>query len=177
MEISKYLKTDKEISNDDLDFDKLTTDIKKGLEKEVKTQFESDLKSRESEFSQKEKELTEKIANMQNEYDILANKYSEQSSVVNRKNMEVAMLSQGFKQENFDEVEKLRTSIYGDIADDTEAVQKVKEHFGKVYFQETPKFAQAPEESNFNKVDEKPKSNIVVNRNTNIKDLIKVKEN
>jgi hypothetical protein len=53
MEISKYLKTDKEISNDDLDFDKLTTDIKKGLEKEVKTQFESDFKSREDEFSQK----------------------------------------------------------------------------------------------------------------------------
>ena len=176
MEISKYLKTDKEISNEDLDLDKLETDIKKGLEKDIKSQYESDFKTKESEFSQKEKELTEKIANMQNEYDILANKYSEQSNIVNRKNMEVAMLSQGFSQENFDEVEKLRTSIYGDIADDTEAVQKVKEHFGKVYFQETPKFTQAPDESNFNKVDEKPQSDIVITRNTNIKDLLKEKK-
>ena len=144
MDIKKYL-TNKEIelSNDDLDFDKLQKDLTKGMY----TEDELQAKIAEVKESVKNdtKSLNEKLATMQTDYDSLNNKYAEQTQELKNKNLLNAMLGEGFKADSFEEISKLRTSLYGDEADDTKAVQMIKEHFGKVYFDD-PK-EQAPNEA------------------------------
>jgi hypothetical protein len=117
--------------------------------------------------------LNEKLATLQTEYDSLTNKYAEQTQNLKDKNLLNVMLEQGFKSSSFDEVSKLRTSLYGDEPDDTKAVQKVKEHFGKVYFETTKE--QAPNEGSFNAKNSNEGQDIVITRNTNLSQLIKNK--
>lgn len=176
MDISKYLKNkDIEITNDDINVDKLQKDLLKGYISEEEAKAKET--SAEEELNKKISELTSKVSTMQTDYDTLQGKYTEQANSLRQKNLENVMLSQGFKADNFDEVSKLRTGLYGDIKDDTEAVQKVKEHFGKVYFESESKSNPTPEESNLNS--NKPKEeqkDIVITRKTSVKDLF-VKKN
>lgn len=171
MDIKKYL-TNKEIelSNDDLDFDKLQKDLTKGMY----TEDELQAKIAEVKESVKNdtKSLNEKLATMQTDYDSLNNKYAEQTQELKNKNLLNAMLGEGFKADSFEEISKLRTSLYGDEPDDTKAVQSIKEHFGKVYFDD-PK-EQAPNEAKIET--QKTKTNdIVITRNTNLSQLMNIK--
>lgn len=169
MEIKKYLKKDVEISNDDIDFDKLTEDLRKGyvVEKDFAAKLQ---KQYEEDLAAKTKEYTSKIASMQNDYDSLTTKYNESANQIRTSNLKVAILSQGFKGDDIDEVVKLRTTMYGDITDDTEALNKVKERYNKVYFDD--KTEPAPNEGPMNTT---PTTEVkpVINRNTSIKDLMK----
>lgn len=169
MDIKKYLKKDVEISNDDIDIEKLTEDLRKGyvVEKDFQAKLQ---KQYETDLAEKTKEYTQKIASMQNDYDSLSAKYNENAEQVKTSNLKVAILSQGFKGEDINEVVKLRTTAYSDVADDDEALGQIKERFGKVYFDE--KVGTAPNEGPMNTTptaEQKP----VINRNTSIKDLIK----
>ena len=171
MDIKKYLKNkDVEISNDDIDVEKLQKDLTKGMHTDDELQAEI-AKVKEG-FANDSKTLNEKLATLQTDYDSLSNKYTEQTQKLKDKNLLNAMLEQGFKSSNFEEVSKLRTSLYGDEADDTKAVQMVKEHFGKVYFDD-PK-GQAPNEGSFET--KKAKTNdIVITRNTSLSQLMNIK--
>ena len=133
MDIKKYLKKDVEISNEDLDMDKLTEDIRKGyvVEKDLAARLQ---KQYEEDLAAKTKEYTQKIASMQNDYDSLSAKYNESSNQIRTSNLKVAILSQGFKGEDIEEVANLRTTAYESIADDNEALGKIKERYNKVYF-------------------------------------------
>lgn len=169
MDIKKYLKNDVEISNDDLDIEKLTADLRKGyvVEKDLTDRLN---KEYETNLSNKSKELTDKITTLQNDYDSLSAKYNEQANQVKTSNLKVAILSNGFKSEDIEQVAKLRTNIYGEITDDIEALNKVKEQYGKVFFD--TKVDTAPNEAKMNttpEVEHKP----VITRNTSIKDLMK----
>ena len=169
MYIKKYLKKDVEISNDDIDIEKLTEDLRKGyvVEKDLTDRLK---KEYDKTLEDKTKEYTQKIATMQNDYDSLSAKYNESSNQIKTSNLKVAILSNGFKGDDIEEVAKLRTTMYGDITDDTEALNKVKERFDKVYFgtETTP----APNEGPMNTTPaEEPKP--VITRNTSIKDLMK----
>lgn len=166
MDIKKYLKNkDVELTDEDFDMERLTSDLRKGyvVEKDIRKQFEDEL-------AEKTKEYTTKIASMQNDYDSLNTKYSEQTGQVKASNLKVAILSNGFRSEDIDQVSKLRTNIYGDIADDTEALNKVKEQYGKVFFE--TKQDTAPNEAPMQTTpSETPKP--VITRNTSIKELMK----
>ena len=169
MDIKKYLKKDVEISNDDIDIEKLTEDLRKGyvVEKDYATKLQ---KEYEESLAEKTKEYTQKIASMQNDYDSLSTKYNETAGQIKTSNLKVAILSNGFKGADIDEVVKLRTTAYQEIADDNEALGQIKERYGKVYFDD--KVEAAPNESLMNTTppaDVKP----VITRNTNIKDLMK----
>lgn len=169
MDIKKYLKNDVEISNDDLDIEKLTADLRKGyvVEKDLTDRLN---KEYETNLSNKSKELTDKITTLQNDYDSLSAKYNEQANQVKTSNLKVAILSNGFKSEDIEQVAKLRTNIYNEIIDDNEALSKVKEQYGKVFFD--TKVDTAPNEAKMNttpEVEHKP----VITRNTSIKDLMK----
>ena len=74
---------------------------------------------------------------------------------------------------SFDKVQKLRTTYYNDVENDTEAVQKIKEEFGKVYFES--KQNQAPNESKFSSSNGTKEPDVVITRNTSIKDMIRKK--
>lgn len=169
MDIKKYLKKDVEISNDDIDFDKLTADLRNGYVKE-KDITERHKKEYEQNLADKTNEYTTKIATMQNDYDSLTAKYNETANQVKASNLNVAILSKGFRAEDIEEVSKLRTTMYKDIADDNEALGKVEERFGKVFFE--TKVDPAPNEGKMNTT---PPAEQVpeITRNTSIKDLIK----
>ena len=169
MDIKKYLKKDVEISNDDIDFEGLTADLRKGyvVEKDLTAKLQ---KQYEDDLAAKTKEYTSKIASMQNDYDSLSTKYNESSNQVKTSNLKVAILSQGFKGTDIDEIVKLRTTAYQEIADDNEALGQIKERYGKVYFDE--KVDTAPNEGPMNTT---PTAEVkpVITRNTQIKDLLK----
>ena len=170
MDIKKYL-TNKEISltNDDIDLDKLTQDLRKGYveEKVAKSELENQLKDTKA-------ELTKQYVDMENSYKDMQSRYEAQTKSLNEEKLKNVFLGQGFKADQFDEVSKLRTSLYADIKDDNEAVQKIKDHFNKVYF-ETPTEInpqeQAPNEDTFGASKPKEEPKIVVSRSTPLKDL------
>ena len=145
MDISKYLNNkDVQITNDDLNIEKLQKDLTKGM--------------------YTEDDLNAKIQEVKASYEGTAKESSEDKNLLN------VMLEQGFKSSSFDEVSKLRTSLYGDEPDDTKAVQKVKEHFGKVYFEESK--GQAPNEGSFEPKKADNTSKIVITRNTKLSQLM-----
>ena len=169
MDIKKYLKSDIELSNDDIDIEKLTTDLRKGyvVEKDFVEKLQ---KEHESELGNKIKEYTDKIASLQNDYDSLSTKYNDSVAQNKANGLKVAILSNGFKGDDIEEVAKLRTTMYGEIIDDNEALSKVKERYKQVYFD--TKVDEAPNEAKMNTTlpeEHKP----VITRNTSIKDLIK----
>ena len=169
MDIKKYLKKDVEISNDDIDIEGLTAELRKGyvVEKDIQARLQ---KQYEDDLAAKTKEYTSKIASMQNDYDSLTAKYNESANQLKTSNLKTAILSQGFKGEDIDEVVKLRTTAYKDVADDVEALGQIKGRFGKVYFEE--KVDSSPNEGPMNTT---PTAEVqpVINRNTSIKDLMK----
>ena len=180
MDISKYLTNkDVSISNDDIDFEKLTTDLRKGYveEKQANANLESRLKEVNADYENKLKsareETTTKLTELQNSYDDLNSKYAEQSNKLRESNLRVTISEAGFNSNDFDRVQKLRTTYYNDVENDTEAVQKIKEEFGKVYFES--KQNQAPNESKFNNSNGTKEPDVVITRNTSIKDMIRKK--
>lgn len=169
MDIKKYLKKDVEISNDDVDIEKLTEDLRRGyvVEKDLTDRLK---KEYETDFANKTKEYTQKIATMQNDYDSLTSKYNETANQIKTSNLKVAILSQGFRSEDIEEVANLRTTAYESIADDNEALGKIKERYNKVYF--ASETDQAPNEG---KMETTPPSETkpVITRNTSIQELMK----
>ena len=80
------------------------------------------------------------------------------------------MTREGFKDEDFKDVSTMRTSMFGDIQDDKEAISKIKEKFQNTYFPTTPE--KAKDDLPINNGISKPVEP-VVNRKTSIKDLLK----
>ena len=176
MDISKYLTNkDVSISNDDIDFDKLTQDLRKGYveEKSVEAKVKEATKDYESRLQTAKEETTTKLTELQNSYDDLNNKYTEQANKLKSANQRVAIVEAGFSSNDVEKVQKLRTTYYGDIENDAEAVQKIKEEFGKVYFEQ--KQNKAPEEGSFNSQGSSKEPDVVITRNTGIKDLMRKK--
>lgn len=168
MDISKYLKNKEvSISNDDLDIDKLTQDLRKGYVLESEAE-----KERDKLLKDKDKEYSERIAKSQTDFDALTAKYNDQANQVRSANLKVTMLENGIPSDKIEDAAKLRTTYYQDVESDAEAVQKIKEQFGKVYV-EQPSFDQAPSEGQFNAKVAEAKPTIEITRNTSLKDLMK----
>ena len=133
MNIEKYLKNkDIEIKNDDFDIEGLTKDLRKGYvdEKEVDTRIKSAVDTQL-------KESTNKYVELENKYDDLEKRNTDLTSRNQRLSLERTMIGQGFKEEQFDEVSKLRDSLFADEKDDKVAIQKVAERFKSTYFPES----------------------------------------
>lgn len=172
LDITKYLKNkDITISNDDLDLDKMSKDLYKGYTKN------SDIEKPDySDYVKKED-----FDKLQSDYTTLENNYNNQTKILSDTNEKMARVSlesklvrKGFKEENFDEVVKLRNSLYADEKDDQKAVDSIAERFKNTYFAEekTP-YTPAPNENGGVNGNNGSKTNdIKITRNTSIKDLI-----
>lgn len=167
MKIEKYL-TNKDITltNDDIDTAKLIKDLQQGMinESEADKRVEEAKKEWEKEFSKNYSELEEKYNDLEKRNADLTSKNSEL-------HLQNVMTREGFKEEQFNEISKLRTSMYADDDDET-AVKNIKEKFKNTYFPEPEKVETTPV-PNENKINSEPKVQepIKVTRNTNIKDL------
>ena len=171
MDITKYL-TNKEvvISNDDLNIEKLEKDIRKGyvLSEEVDKAKDEILKDSTSKFT----ELENKYNNLDKSYNDLQAKNVEQNNVIGGLRLQVEMMEQGFSKDKFEEVSKLRSSLYAEETDDAKAISMIKENFQGTYFPKTeePVKTEVPNETAFNtKPTEQPP--IKITRKTSIKDL------
>ena len=172
IDITKYLKNkDVTISNDDLDLEKLTNDMHKGYTKN------SDIKEPDYSGYVKKEDFTK----LQSDYTTLENNYNTTVKTLSNTNDKMARLSlenklikKRFKEKDFDEVVKLRNSLYADEKDDQKAVDEIAERFKNTYFAEEQKtpFTKAPNENGGVNGNNGSKSNdIKITRNTSIKDL------
>lgn len=167
MKIEKYL-TNKDITltNDDIDTAKLIKDLQQGMinESEVDKRIDEAKKEVEKEYSKNYSELEAKYNDLEKRNADLTSKNSEL-------HLQNVMTREGFKEDQFNEISKLRTSMYADDDDET-AIKNIKEKFKNTYFPEPEKVVTTPV-PNENKINSEPqvKEPIKVTRNTNIKDL------
>lgn len=173
MDIANYLKNkDITISNDDLDLEKLSSDLRKGYTKN------SDIK--EPDYSGYVKK--EDFDKLQSDYTTMENNYNNQAKILSDTNEKMARVSlesklvrKGFKEENFDEVVKLRNSLYADEKDDQKAIDMIADKFKNTYFAQEEKtpYTPAPNENGgVNGNNGSKTKDIKITRNTSIKDLL-----
>lgn len=172
MDISKYLKNkDIQLSNEDLDFEKLEKDIRKGyvLSEEVDKAKEEGIKESTSKYA----ELENKFNALDKSYNDLQAKNVELTNTNGGLKLQMEMVSQGFTKDKFDEVSQLRTTLFKDEADDSKAISLIKEKFGATYFPKLEdKKVDVPNDTNFN-TQNKESREIKITRKTSVRDLFK----
>lgn len=169
MDIKKYL-TNKDITltNDDLDIDKLTTDLRKGYE--LSSGVEKKIQDAVSDANKTSKvELTD----LQNKYDEIEKRNSDLASKIKTVSLERTMVEHGFNKDQFEEVSKMRTSLFENEADDDKAISQIKEKFKYTYFPKPPEeMPKAKDDLPINDGRKEPDP-IKVSRTTSIKDIVK----
>lgn len=170
LDITKYLKNkDITISNDDLDLDAMEKDLYKGYTKN------SDIPTADySGYVKKEDfdKLQNDYTTMENNYNTTVKTLSETNDKMARISLESKLVRKGFKEENFDEIVKLRNSLFADEKDDQKAVDSIAEKFKGTYFKEEKSkvpFTPAPNESGLG--GNNAGKDIKITRNTSISDL------
>lgn len=174
-DITKYLKNkDITISNDDLDVSAMEKDFTQGYTKN------SEIKKPDYSGYVKKEDYTK----LQGDYTSLETNYnntvktlSETNDKMTRLSLENKLVKKGFKEENFDEVVKLRNSLYADEKDDDKAIDGIVSRFKNTYFPEAEKkpsipFTQAPNEGGVNGNNANTGKDIKITRGTSIKDLM-----
>lgn len=174
MDITKYLTNkDIQLSNDDINIEKLEKDIRKGYvsNEELELAKKEAIEKGTSKFT----ELETKYASLEKNYTALETRNTELSNSNRGLKLENEMISQGFKPEYFDEVVKLRNSLYADEEDDKKAITGIKERFSATYFpvKEEAKAPNIPEETKFTQQPSIPVSEVKITRKTSIKDLFR----
>ena len=166
MDIKKYI-TNKDITitNDDIDIDKLTNDLRKGYE--LTSEVESKIKSAVDEANKVSKSA---LDDLQNKYTDIEKRNTELADRNKSLSLENVMTREGFKQEDFKDISSMRYSMYGDEKDDVKAIQSIKDKFKDTYFP-TPKEEPKNDLPLGNSVPEPQE--IKVTRSTPIKNLFK----
>ncbi len=171
MDISKYLKNkDIQLSNDDINIEKLENDIRKGyvLSEEVDKARTDSIKESTSKYA----ELETKYNALEKNYNDLQAKNVEQNNTIGGLNLQVEMVTQGFTKDKFNEVSQLRNTLFKDETDDSKAIGMIKEKFGATYFPKAETKIEVPNDSNFN-TQNKQQQEIKITRKTSIRDLFK----
>lgn len=171
MDISKYLKNkDIQLSNDDINVEKLENDIRKGyvLSEEVDKAKEESIKESTSKYT----ELEAKYNALDKNYNDLQAKNVEQTNTIGGLKLQLEMVNQGFTQDKFEEVSKLRNTLFKEEADDSKAIGMIKEKFGATYFPKTESKTDIPNETNFNTPNTTPQE-LHITRRTSLRDLMK----
>lgn len=171
MDISKYVTSkDIQLSNDDINIEKLEKDIRKGyvLSSEIETAREEANKENTARYT----ELEEKYNKLEKSYNDIEQRNTDLTNAERGLKLRVEMVSQGFKKENLDEIAALRNSLFKDEEDDTKAVALIKEKYKATYFPEPEKKIDIPEDTKFNSTTAQPKVEPKISRNTAIKNII-----
>ena len=167
MKIEKYL-TNKDITltNEDIDTAKLIKDLQNGMINE--SEADKRLEDARKEW---EKESTKNYSELEAKYNELEKRNADLTSKNSELHLQNVMTREGFKEDQFEEISKLRTSIYAEEDDET-AIKNIKEKFKNTYFPEPEKVitTQVPNENKIN-TEQPPKEPIKITRNTSIKDL------
>jgi hypothetical protein len=170
MDITKYLKNkDIQVSNDDIDIEKLEKDIRKGYVSSDEIDKAKNEVSKE--FTSKYTALEEEKNKLEKSYADIEARNTELTNSTKGLKLQVEMVSQGFKKENLEEISALRNSLFKDEEDEAKAISMIKEKYKATYFPTTEPKPAVQDEPSFNSTTE-PKKEIKVTRNTNIKELV-----
>lgn len=171
MDISKYV-VNKEIqlSNDDINVEKLEKDIRKGyvLSEEVENARQEALKQNTATYT----ELEDKYNKLEKSYNDIEARNTELTNSTRGLKLQVEMVSQGFKKENLEEISALRNSLFKDEEDDAKAISMIKEKYKATYFPENEAKVNIPNEESFNSSAKPEKEEIKITRKTSLRDLI-----
>lgn len=166
--IEKYLKNkETEITDDDLDITSLENDLRKGYvsEKDVQGRIDTAVKTANT-------DATTKYSQLENTY----NETVKTLSAVNEKNatlsLQMKIMKHGFKEENFDEISKLRKSLYADEKDDEKAIAGIAEKFKGTYFKEADSKPETPPDGEFGGNGNSHRKDVKITRNTPLSELI-----
>ena len=123
IDITKYLKNkDVKIKNEDLDFDALEKDVYKGY---VKEQDATKDMVKKSDFDT----LSTKYAELETNYNNTIKTLDDTNGKLSKVSLEKTMISKGFKEDQFEKVSKMRSSLYADEKDDLKAIDKIVNDF------------------------------------------------
>lgn len=173
MEIKKYLKNkDIELSNDDIDIEKLEKDLLKGYElsseadKRVSSAVEEANKASKTTYT----ELETKYNELQTKYDDIEKRNTDITERNKNLSLDNIMVREGFEDKDFNDIRTMRNTMYGEVKDDREAIQKIKEKYHNTYFPtvDTPK---VKDDLPINNGVSEPKEPVVT-RKTSIKEII-----
>lgn len=173
MKITDYvINKDLKLEDKDFDLEKLSSDLRKGYvkETEVESRIENSKKNLIAENKKTVEDLTEKFSAMEKSYNDTVSNLDKTNQELKNEKLKVVMMSHGFKKDQFEEVSKLRNSLYSEEKDDEKAISGIAEKFQRTYFNE---------EKNSNSTQEGPirgnegtkKPEIKVTRNTHVSNL------
>lgn len=165
--LEKYLKNkDLKVTDEDFDLESLKVDLTKDyvLSKEADKRVDEAVK-------QKTTELTKQLTDLQASYDSLNKNYTTTTDRVKELSLENIMVRKGFKDADFKEVSKLRSSLYGEEKDDSKAIDLIAEKFGNTYLPKKEEELPIPKESNVGGTQTATKETPIL-RNTRLKDLV-----
>ena len=173
-DIKKYIKNkDIELSNDDIDIEKLESDLRKGfvssddLEERVNNAVKEAQNTSKTEYD-KLKSQYDELQNNITEYEKRNTDLAERNKSLALENV---MTREGFKQEDFKEISAMRYSLYGKEKDDEKAISQIKEKYKNTYFPIVDE-SKTKNDLPINNGTTKPEE-IKVNRFTKIKDLMR----
>lgn len=176
MDIKKYITNkDIEITNDDINIEKLQNDLRKGYV--LSSDVDERINSAVAEVNKTSKADYDKL---KGEYDSLQTSYTDiekRNTDLSERNktlsLENVMTRQGFKEEDFKDISAMRYSMYADEKDDVKAIESIKEKYKNTYFPtpvvEPPK---QKDDAPINNGATKP-TEIKVTRLSSIKDILK----
>jgi FtsZ-binding cell division protein ZapB len=174
MDIKKYITNkDIELTNDDINIEKLTNDLRKGyvsnddMEEKIKSAVDEVTKSSKSEFEKLKGEY-DNLQNNLTEYEKRNTDLAERNKTLSLENV---MTREGFKEEDFKDISAMRYSLFGEEKDDVKAIANIKEKYKNTYFP-TQEPTKPKNDLPINNGTKEPEP-IKVSRLTNIKDLLK----
>lgn len=172
MDIKKYITNkDIELSNEDINIDKLTKDLRKGfipseeVDEQIKSAVEAIKKTSKADYDKLQGEYT----TLQNNLDDFEKRNSDLVEKNKALSLENVMTREGFKQEDFKDISTMRYSMFGEEKDDVKAIQSIKEKYKNTYF---PTSESKPKDDAPLNNGVKEPDKIKVSRLTSIKDLI-----
>ena len=170
IDLTKYLKNkDIKFKNEDFDIEALANDVKGEATKGYvpKTDLDKAIKDKDTEW-------TTKYSTLESDKNALTKQVGDLSTNFSKVSLEKTMLSKGFKEESFDEVAKLRSSLFADEKDDNKAVEGIATKFKDTYFKETtPTKPVVPNEAGLQGGTQTPNNDVPVKitRNTSLSEL------
>lgn len=175
IDLTKYLKNkDVKLKNEDFDLDAMSKDLYNGYTKNEDIKPPVDMVSK-ADFEKLQRDYT----TLEGNYNTTVKTLSDTNSKMARVSLESKLVRKGFKEDQFDEVVKLRNSLYAEEKDDQKAVDSIAEKFKNTYFADSNKpnnlpYTPAPNEGgmqNKGAGSGNAGNDIKITRKTSIRDL------
>lgn len=171
IDLKKYAVKGVEVDNEDFKLEKLENDLLKGYVKESEVE-----KPDYSNYVSKADydKLVNDYSSLEENYNSTIKKLDDTNEKMGKVSLESKMVRAGFKDEDFEEVSKLRYSIYGEEKDDAKAIENIANRYKATFFKGEEQFTAPPKESGSfgSATNSKEKETIRISRNTKISDLI-----